>query len=491
MDESAALKLVLPPDTYRCTWNIPDSKGGVQELGGDIHLRADKSPRGETYGEFPEVWEKVENGISSAGFPQQRSYPVLTCNLANGRAVTLFDARVSVLTPDRAIVLARSALAGSPSPEGGGMRFNRIKIQIENIDSLFGVAPTKPRSLPVVGGVVDFDGKWGVEREPESIQWWEDGDASLCMAYDSSEKAVDPYYFRIGFSPVVIVDLHDEISFDDLLKQWLNPLQKIVSLALGKRREITYFAVGTREAEMRSKGWGSRYEVYGKGIQQEPFESNLKNVTQNQSVMNWKTDSKNPLEVLRLWSALREQHNPLIETYGTLLTAQSQHPRAKLLLLLQALEGLHGFESKEKEVEAQVKHKSRRSAILDEILSATSLSGEDKRFLKRNFTTRPLVSLDTRLRESFSSIPEGVMAKLSSSALVASFANDPREPKDKDPADVLRLTRNDLSHGNRGYPMRDLEEVADILERATRAHLLRCLGSSVGAQVRVIKGGNY
>ncbi|MFF9916079.1 hypothetical protein ACF1HG_00675 [Streptomyces globisporus] len=491
MDESAALKLVLPPDTYRCTWKIPDSKGGVQELGGDIHLRADMPPRGQIYEEFPDIWEKGEGETKSAGFPQERTYPVLVCSLINGRSVTLLEARVSVFTPDRAMVFARCALAGSPLSEEGSMRFNRAKIQIGNVDSLFGVAPTKSRSLPVVGGEVDFEGNWAVEPEPESSQWWEDGDASFGMAYDASVTAADPYHFRMRFSPVVIVDLREEASFDELLERWLNPLQKVVSLALGKKREITYFAVGTRRAEMQSKGWDSQYQVYGSGIKQEPFDSNQRDVMRNPSVMNWKTDSRSPLEVLRLWSKLREEHNPLIETYGTLLTAQMQHPRAKLLLLLQALEGLHGFENKYKKEEASVKHKSRRSAILDEILSSTSLNSEDKKFLKRNFTNRPLVSLDACLRESFSSIPEGVMAKLASTSLMASLADDPREPKDKDPADILRLARNDLSHGNRGYPVRDLEEVAEILERAARAHLLRCLGSSEGAQARVVNGENY
>ncbi|MEU5326136.1 ApeA N-terminal domain 1-containing protein [Streptomyces parvus] len=483
MDEPAALKLALPPDTYRCTWKIPNSEGGIDELAGDIHLRANKSPRGDVYGEIPEIWEPMEGGGKSADFPQEKDHPILTCDLVNGRVVTLLDAQVFAFASDRATVFARCALVGDPPSGQDELRFNRIKIQIGNISSIFGVAPTRRTSLPAVS-----DDVWSVEREPESSQWWEDSGASFWMAYDSSLTAADPYHFRVRFSPVVIIDLNDGATFDELLEQWLSPLQNIVSLALGKRQEVTFLAIGTRRAEPRSVGWSSKYQVFGYGLHQEPFDATLKDVIRNPAVMNWKTDAKNPLEVLRTWSALREQHNPLIETYGTLLTAQPQHPRAKVLLLLQALEGLHGFENKEKEAELSLAHRDRRLEMLNEIFSATSLSGKDKRFLKRNFTSRPLVSLDARLRESFSVIPEGVMSALASTSLMETLACDPREPKIKDPADILRLARNDLSHGNRGYPIQDLEEVAEILEKAARAHLLRCLGGSQAAQAHVIKG---
>uniref|UniRef100_A0AAU1LX94 ApeA N-terminal domain-containing protein n=1 Tax=Streptomyces sp. NBC_00148 TaxID=2903626 RepID=A0AAU1LX94_9ACTN len=487
MDESSALKLVLPPDTYRCTWRIPDSGGTVRELAGDIHLRANRPPRGDLYEDIPGIWDVAEDGSRSASFPQSLIYPVLACHLANGRVVTLLDAQVQAWGLERAAVFARCALVGNFPLAQEDLSFDRIKIQVSNLGSLFGVAPTKSRSLPVAGGQISLEGVWSVEHEPDSHQCWEDGEAYFSTSYDASVTAADPYHFRMRFSPVVVVDLVEGASFDDVLNLWVDPLQKLASLALGKRQEVVYLAIGLRKSGPRSVGW-RKYQVYGSGILQEPFDTFQKDVIENPSVMNWRTDSKDPLQVLRTWASLREAHNPLIETYGTLLTARVQHPRAKVLLLLQALEGLHGFENRVGEEEAGRKHKERRSEVLREILSSTSMSAEDKKFLKRNFTSRPLVSLDRRLRESFSVIPDGVMSKLADTPLIKSLASDSREPKEKDPADALRLVRNDLSHGNRGYPVQDLEDVADILERAARAHLLRCLGGSRDAQEHVING---
>jgi len=52
-------------------------------------------------------------------------------------------------------------------------------------------------------------------------------------------------------------------------------------------------------------------------------------------------------------------------------------------------------------------------------------------------------------------------------------------------ADALRVVRNDLAHGVRGYPVRELRGVVDVLERIVRGHALRLLGCPDAAVARV------
>ncbi|MFD1826782.1 MULTISPECIES: hypothetical protein [Mumia] len=43
-------------------------------------------------------------------------------------------------------------------------------------------------------------------------------------------------------------------------------------------------------------------------------------------------------------------------------------------------------------------------------------------------------------------------------------------------ADALRIIRNDLAHGTKGYDAYELQQVVAVLERMVRAHALDLLG---------------
>jgi hypothetical protein len=51
---------------------------------------------------------------------------------------------------------------------------------------------------------------------------------------------------------------------------------------------------------------------------------------------------------------------------------------------------------------------------------------------------------------------------------------------------ALAKIRNDLAHGNRGYPAQELVTVVKILDRIARAHLLRAIGCPEGVQTRAM-----
>jgi len=76
--------------------------------------------------------------------------------------------------------------------------------------------------------------------------------------------------------------------------------------------------------------------------------------------------------------------------------------------------------------------------------------------------------------------PVNLSGALEATELVKRVRSDPRKP-DSMPA-ALRLVRNDLAHGTRGYDTLELSDVADLLDRVARAHLLRILGCPESAQ---------
>ncbi len=103
-----------------------------------------------------------------------------------------------------------------------------------------------------------------------------------------------------------------------------------------------------------------------------------------------------------------------------------------------------------------------------------SLYMEAQAFLKKHLSKSPMSSLDECLRSTFRGLPIDVTQELGNTELVQSVQADPRKP-DGVPG-ALRLVRNDLSHGTRSYDVMQVHEVATILNRAARAHLLRLLG---------------
>ncbi|MFJ3419089.1 HEPN domain-containing protein [Streptomyces sp. NPDC086082] len=472
MQIPTALKVLLQPETYRCTWQIPDNNGGESiELSGDLNLRRDRSPEGTIYGEIPNI--KRSSDAGGAGFPQEHTYPALRCNLENGRVATLLDCTVSAWQPDMAIIFAKCALVGFEPLET--ILFDRIKIQISNIDSNFGVSPIGRHTIPTLDNPY---GSWSVEQNPESSQTWGDEYATLIASYDSSITAADPYYFRMCYSPAVLIDSSSPLTFEEALDEWVQPLLNVAALSMNRPQKITFLSLGNRTSVVGEQGWNN-YQVYGTGLTQEPFNSSYSEIRQNRSVLNWKSDEVSPLTLLRNWQKLTTEHHPLIETYGSFLNVQAQHPRARFLLLIQALEGLHGHEHAQEERERTERHLERRTQILDSFKGCMALNNDAKKFLKTNLSKRPPVSLDSRLRECFESIPGDTLTRLQETEIVTELGVDP--------ANALRIIRNDLAHGNRGYQSQDLHAVSKIIECAARAHFMRILGAGEDVQERAFQ----
>ncbi|MCW3038784.1 MAG: hypothetical protein JWM31_689, partial [Solirubrobacterales bacterium] len=138
--------------------------------------------------------------------------------------------------------------------------------------------------------------------------------------------------------------------------------------------------------------------------------------------------------------------------------------------------------TREQRQQKEVDHLEARGKVLD-APGISYLSTEDSRFLKRNLSKRPPSTLETPLRYCLDALPVDLSPSLEGSKLVKQLLSEGATSM----PDALRIVRNDLAHGNRGYDMTDLRELAELLDRVARAHLLRVLGCPESAQKRVLQ----
>jgi hypothetical protein len=392
------------------------------------------------------------------------------------------DAIVTAWAPGQARVFLRCVLVGldgTGSLEGEPV-FEGLTVQFTHLDSIFGIGPIQPYGFPALGRP-GFSGSWTISEEQGSVQEWDDEDALVRLSFHSSVSVADPFRFEMRYSPVVFIKLTNGIPFDEILEQWVLPTLRIGTLCLGKPQEITALSL---RVNVGGTSLGGEFQAFGLGVTQSPFASSAKEVRSHQSALTTAGDQVSFLRLLRRWQELDNEHHPLLETYGSFLQVKGQHPRARYLLLIQALEGLYGHENQHEDEERRARHRERRQEVLEAIESSDSLSLRHKRFIKTYLMKYPHSSLDRCLSESFTSLPGDVTAELAKTPLIQNVVS--RHDGDLAVTNALRGIRNDLAHGSKGYPAHELEDVALILERVARAHLLRLLGCDAEIQGRVL-----
>lgn len=501
--ERPPLKLLIEPEEYLCTWLVPI---GDKELAlpGAIILRANRPPNGTVYGDLPLEVKDLGGGQNWATFPQILDCDHLIARLANGYEAHLVDAEVGFWAPSQGRVSAASASVGiapgwtgfgfTPSSDGDGggqdapaarsATYYRADIQVGALDAISGSSPFSSWTLPNIKEGRHLEGQWSVAGNPESTQEWEDENARLRLEYDASISVGNPYNFRFAVSPVVRVQVDEPLPVRDWIDLWVDPLRRIASVVTGRPQDLTYLAVvpgDGLEAERQSQ---RKYQVYGSGITQAPYQSSAEGVRGAAAAVRLSTDGVSLLEMLRRWQELTKEHHPLIETYGSMLSPTVEHPRSRFLLLVQALEGLHGAQSKSEYEERTQSHLTKRAEVLS-VLEGETLTPSQVKFLKRHLTKRPPRGLDEALRNLLGSLPVDLTPRLAACGLIESADVEPNGSDLHRVASALTKVRNDLAHGNRGYEASELHEVGQLLERIVRAHTLRLLGCPTEALKRV------
>lgn len=487
-----ALEPIIEAGTHRVTWTLskpPDSD--TWDASGEVDLRKLRQPRGSVFGTAPVNWKVHEaTGNRSAGFNQHFDYPLVYGEMNGGLDVVLLDAHLTVhgekprqgpfnFADANAHFDSWAALVGRGAPRGGPVLVDGGFIQVPHLEALSGVSPIVSNHYPGDDIYEHDDPLFGATFNGASRQKWQDDGAEVTLFYQLSASMGGWYGFSLAFSPVVQVKLSHPIPLSEFLTQWAWPLRGLMAVSTGEREDISYMTCSpviegdARIAEMR------QFQVFNASIAQEPYTSS--NSLQGKDVSAIRlSEGGSLLDLLRRWQRLKAAENPILNTYDITAVGPSQHPRARFLLLLQALEGLCGYE---KRFEARhIKFASERESAVNECKE--KLDSKFFRFIKKNFPKRPPLGLDTVLREMLQVLPVNLEDELTNSNLVKSVRSG--DPKITSTLDAVRVARNDLSHGNKSFDRRDLAQAADILECAVRGHLLRLLDATPEVIMRVL-----
>lgn len=488
-EEKSPLRLLYGPDEYLCTWTVPDNDEGVLALPGSLILRAERWPRGEIYGSVPIKWEEAEGGGSySAGFPQTIERPVLHGELANGGSVLLLDAVLHYWSDSQGQIIGRAALIGRGSsfgwrqPDADGRIYlnevptvTAIDCQIGALDAAMGVGPIASVRHPGIHPDNPKD-EWAATLNTEANLEWEIDGVRLQVGYDGRMRAADAYEYQLAWSPKATFTLSQEVSYDEALNDCVRALRSVLSIATGRSQPLTYLAV-TIGDETQGR------QVFQRDCTQDPYRATTQGVRDAKSAIRAKTDGVSLLDLVLCWASLHRDHHPLIETYGAMLHADDQHPRSRYLLLIQALEGMHGFETADAYSARLTQHQQRRESALDEAKAA--LDPKTFKFIKESISKAPITSLETALKAMLESLPVDMLDRLDATALVAEVMKDPKKPTST--LSALRVARNNLAHGTRGYEPAVLDETVSLLELVVRAHALRLLGCPDEVVSRVLE----
>ncbi|MBF6164914.1 hypothetical protein IU486_09025 [Streptomyces gardneri] len=470
------MKVRQPAGTFSCQWALPDPNTGVvHRPHGEIDLRADENPVGRVFGEVP--------GNFTGEWPERFRYEYLHGELANGAGVLLINPVLSVIGPMSGMVkypegngriAATAALVGHGANVVNHSRVRAIKVQITGLEKISGLPPIASTQFPMDPSETPTS-NWSVTTRRDGQTWSSDA-VRLSILHSSVATVTADYNFSLRFTPLVKIELTEPSDVREAYERWVNPLYRVVSTLTGRGESVAYLEMQPAEEGESDFPF---CQVFAGPISQSPYmpETRKFRVPQD-SVLRLRQDGVSLLNLVEKWQTLEEEQNPLIHTFDPYALGVEQHPRARFLLLIQALEGMSNHE---KRLEDRViAFQEKRQRVINEAMKY--LSGAYRKFAKNQFKKSP-VSLDDRLRDMLASLPVDPTGRIGNVALVRRVCQEKGESE----VGALRIIRNDLAHGNRTYDAYQLAEVAEALQSIVRAHVLRVLGLSPEIQGRILE----
>lgn len=471
---------------------------------GDVKHDPNRFPRGTLYGWLPDPAVDPESGEAQHLLPMTFKLPWLHGKLEdNSFDVLLLDVTITVWNLGQADITAAAALTGtdllSYLTDGEVPAFVGATMQVTNLDAICGFRPLAKTKFPGSSPAQTSDetktdqeqqvAEWGAVANDKSNQTWSDDDAELTLGFRTEYSVFDPYHFRVAFTPIVEIGVATGITLRDWIDRWADPLKRIVSVATGREEVITHLSLNLEGG--RDQDFSAQVQVWGSGITQEPYSSRQRAINEANSTFIIPQDHSSLLDLIRTWCRQLDDHNPILETYNPVMLRDTQHPRARYLTLVPCLEGLYGyqnrseFEKKSKDrIETREKLLTRLKCLVEN--KEVEFDSKDLNFVKNNISKRPPSDLSVALRRLFHQVDaDSLLDRLKSTNLVVEV--DKGYGHDGQIGRSLSQIRNDLAHGNRGYPAGDLAEVSDILHRIVRAQILRTLDVSQEAQKRALR----
>ncbi|SKQ76421.1 Uncharacterised protein [Mycobacteroides abscessus subsp. abscessus] len=455
-----------------------------------------RQPQGLVFGTAPANWTTDEaTGHGHAVWPQHVDYPLVYGEMNGGLDILLLDAHLTVFgekprtgimnfSGANAVFDAWAALVGSGAPsEATPLLIDSGVVQVPHLEAFAGKSPIAEKRFHIENLYEQEKPEFAAIIDKESRQTWQDESAEVSLYYQLSMDVGGWYSFGIAASPVVSVKLTTPVPLSEFLIQWAWPLRELVAAATGRREDITYLTCSpVIDGDARPHAL-RQFQVFNASVSQKPYTSENSLRDKNISAIRI-SEGESLLALLRRWQDLTASENPILNTYDMNAVGPNQHPRARFLLLLQALEGLHGYEYQMEIDERQTKHTVLREPVLSRCKSALAELPGDFKFIKKFLRKQPLETFDAAIRKMLEILPVDLEPELEQSALVQSVRSDNETVSTT--LDAIRIARNGLSHGTKAYNRQELAEAANILERAVRGHLFRLLEASPEAIERVL-----
>jgi ApeA N-terminal domain 1 len=464
-------KLSLEPGRFAAEWYLDN-----RPIAGELQTEANRPPHFVLFEDldYDADWSQGRE------IPEERTHDRVLGRLRSNEDVVLTDVAISIWAPGLSTGFARYAVVGLGVGDVVADRYASIELQITGAELLFGTRPIKSVRIPTSGARY-LEGTFSAESDPESTRSWEDHEGGLTLdcSYSAHFSGTDPFRHELIFAPIVRFTSTDPLTVDEWVKLWITPLLRVASLATRGAQRLSWLRVEAPVPE-RPEAMGAQLSgaVFGGGIDQAPYQAEYR-------PEEWQDPDRRPLftlaglplslvDILRQWRDLAQGQNPFLELYSQAMLHTDLPLRARYLYLIQALEGLHAYEHRAEEEDSQRRFEVKRTAAL-EALTSSEVDPETIRFIKQKWSKRMADSLDRRISELVSELPEPVgktLARPEMCGLAAELATRGATTL----GSQLRVLRNDLSHGGRNYDSVTLRPWVQTAETLCRGHALRLLG---------------
>lgn len=479
-NDMMAVNLPHEPREYMCTWHLPkavqDSEDDqLVDVLGVIDLGVRRNPTASFQGNLP-----YASDIGGARFPQDQETECLTGTLSSGFYISLQNCHIKYLFPSYGRAQGEFAvLSAKPFERDKHRKYQSVELQIDSLDTILDVPPT---SVELIKHIEGHDEVYKISIPTQNYLEWKNQGTQMRLGY-AGRLRPDKFNFRTSFAPYLRIDLDEPISLADWWLQWIIPLCDLLEVINGKPLDIMYLLAFEDKDAAGPKRRAD--QVFRYDILQDCIKIDEKKFNHTRAIVNLKQDNINLLNLITKRRELEASRHPLIETYRSNAVSDDQHPRSRFLLLIQALEGLYGYEHKGEYQQRSERYAEKREAVLKQV-EETAISSEDFKFLRKNLLRNPTSGLEGALSATFQTLPEEIQTRIDNSKIV-SRTRDIYKEENMPSAKALTKVRNSLSHGSSAYDPNDLEEICSLLDKIVRAEIIRVLELPEVARQRMLE----
>ncbi len=457
----------VKPGVYDCRWSIDGNtvQGTIELAGGEFPhgtakctLASCAIPNGWAFG-------RIEHRDRVTGYIDDIK-----------ESVALVGVTVSTVWENVTHLDADYALVGDGLRDDPDLVFHEVRFQTTGLELLAGFTPLTQVTFPA-----EYDARvmnWSAECEGGTSREWSDESLSAELDFWSSATVADVYRFGVKFAPWATVKSREGHTVREWYRGWCGDLLTLVSAATGRAESLTHMHFAR-----------DGVTVFTRGVSQSPYYASQDRRTQVcYRIGGEGNDSL--LDVLRRVQGKREEGHPMIDGYDPVVLSRAQHPRSRVLQLVQWIEAARGFETRETWERRVERHTAKRDELLEALTAARDggvLTTTQLKFAKSAVSKFPFSSLDEALTAVFDRHPGlHIRRHLGDLPLIqAHLARDDCASVEN----AVRLIRNGLSHGATDYDPGQLDRLAGVLRHLVRADYLWLLGCDYEPEMIFDPGG--